>query len=783
MSSRFRALSLLPALAFALGLAAIAWIALGYLGTNPLALAVTLLIGVCYAAGALELWRYRRATATLADAVAGLSTTPPSLGDWLDRLDPSLRAAVRLRVEGARTALPIPALTPYLVGMLVLLGMLGTLLGMMAMLRGTGLALETATDLQAIRDSLAAPVKGLGFAFGTSIAGIASSAMLGLASALVRRERSMIVHGLDAAIATTLRPHSHAYRHEETLRLLQRQADTMPALVDRLQAMMATIEQQAGATGERQAAQQAAFHARTETVYTQLAASVERSLQTSVAQSAQAATAALQPVFETTMAALARETTALQTRVAEAVDRQLQALTHGFEASTQAVAARWDQALDGQQAASAALTGELQAALAGFNASFEQRASGLLDAVVARLDATAAQAATLHDTVADGVDRQLQAVTAGLATSTAEVTERWQQALAGQQAAQAALVTDLRQTLAGVGETFEQRTTTLVDGVATRLEATTGQIADGWRQALSQQTDAHDAQAERHEQALTAAAAAFERHSAALLERVDASHGALQSALAEQDRARLAAWTDSLAALAGALREDWAQAGAETARQQQAICDTLAATADTIAAQTRTHAGETIAKISRLIDTASQAPRAAAEVIAELRQSLSDSMARDTAMLEERTQMLSTLDTLLGAVNHASTEQRAAIDALVATSADLLERVGTRFTDHVEAETGKLGAVADQVTIGAAEVASLGEAFGAAAQVFGEANAQLAERLARIEDTLEKALARSDEQLAYYVAQAREVVDLSVLAQRQIVEELQQLGGRQAGAA
>ncbi|MEN5061223.1 DUF802 domain-containing protein [Luteimonas sp. TWI1416] len=783
MSSRTRALSLLPALAFALGLAAIAWIALGYIGTNPLALAVTLLIGVCYAAGALELWRYRRATGTLADAVAGLSTTPPSLGDWLDRLDPSLRAAVRLRVEGARTALPTPALTPYLVGMLVLLGMLGTLLGMMAMLRGTGLALETATDLQAIRDSLAAPVKGLGFAFGTSIAGIASSAMLGLASALVRRERSTIVHGLDAAIATTLRPHSHAYRHEETLRLLQRQVDTMPALVDRLQAMMATIEQQAGATDERQAAQQAAFHARTETVYTQLAASVERSLQTSVAQSAQAATAALQPVFETTMAALARETTALQARVAEAVDRQLQALTQGFEASTHAVAARWDQALDGQQAASAALTGELQAALAGFNASFEQRASGLLDAVVARLDATAAQAATLHGTVADGVDRQLQAVTAGLAASTAEVTERWQQALAGQQAAQAALVNDLRETLAGVGETFEQRTTTLVDGVATRLEATTGQIADGWRQALAQQTDAHDAQADRHEQALTTAAVAFERHSAALLERVDTSHGALQSALAEQDRARLAAWTDSLAALAGALREDWAQAGAETARQQQTICDTLAATADTITAQTREQAGQTIAEISRLIDTASQAPRAAAEVIAELRQSLSDSMARDTAMLEERTQMLSTLDTLLGAVNHASTEQRAAIDALVSTSADLLERVGTRFTDHVEAETGKLGAVADQVTVGAAEVASLGEAFGAAAQVFGEANAQLAERLARIEDTLEKALARSDEQLAYYVAQAREVVDLSVLAQRQIVEELQQLGGRQAGAA
>ena len=174
---------------FLVGLAAVCWIGAGYVGSNPLALAVTMLIGVCYVAGALELRRYSQATSTLARAVAGLSGPPPSLGAWLDPLHPSLRNAVRLRVEGERVALPGPALTPYLVGLLVLLGMLGTLLGMVATLRGTGMALESATDLQAIRDSLAAPVKGLGFAFGTSIAGVATSAMLGLLSALCRRER------------------------------------------------------------------------------------------------------------------------------------------------------------------------------------------------------------------------------------------------------------------------------------------------------------------------------------------------------------------------------------------------------------------------------------------------------------------------------------------------------------------------------------------------------------------------------------------------------------------
>ena len=183
---------------FLVGLIAASWVAAGYVGSNALALAVTMLVAVCYVAGALELHRYQQATSTLAGAVADLSEPPPRLAVWLERLHPGLRSTVRMRIEGERAALPGPALTPYLVGLLVLLGMLGTLLGMVATLRGTGAALESATDLQAIRASLAAPVNGLGFSFGTSIAGVATSAMLGLLSALCRRERMLAAQALDA---------------------------------------------------------------------------------------------------------------------------------------------------------------------------------------------------------------------------------------------------------------------------------------------------------------------------------------------------------------------------------------------------------------------------------------------------------------------------------------------------------------------------------------------------------------------------------------------------------
>ncbi len=78
------------------------------------------------------------------------------------------------------------------------------------------------------------------------------------------------------------------------------------------------------------------------------------------------------------------------------------------------------------------------------------------------------------------------------------------------------------------------------------------------------------------------------------------------------------------------------------------------------------------------METAAEAPKLAAEVIGQLRQELSASMARDNTLLEERSRIMTTLGALLEAINHASTEQRSAIDALVAASAELLDRASAR---------------------------------------------------------------------------------------------------------
>ena len=680
-------------IAFVAGLAVIAWVAATALRTNPLAVAMTVLIGAFYLMGALELWRHRQTTAALDTALEEVAEPPASIGDWLVRVPAELRDIVRLRIDGERVALPGPALAPTLAGLLVLLGMLGTFLGMVVTLSGTGVALERATDLQTMRDSLAAPVKGLGLAFGTSVAGVAASAMLGLMSALCRRERLQVAQRLDTRIATTLHGHTRAHQRQEAFRLLQQQAQLMPALVEQLQATMARQEALARQSGEQLLASQARFQVQAESAYRGLASSVDQSLRQSLSESARVAAATIQPAVEATMQGIARETTALHGLVANTVQQQLEGLSSRVEASTQRVADTWAQALSGHERRSEALAQRLETSLDGFGRIFEQRSASLLQTV---------------------------------SESHATLNERTAQAMSAQ-----------------------------LDAVATRLDATVSHIA-----AQGQGT-----------------AVLLEQQSAALLLRLDQAHTALESELAARDTQRLSAWTDTLAGMAAALQREWQQVGAQTARQQAQICQTLEQTASHISTQTEAHARSTISEIARLVQTASEAPRAAADVVAQLREKLSDSMARDNGMLEERSRIMGTLNTLLDAVQHSSTAQKSAIDQLVGSTADWLQQAGSRFTEKVDAESARMESMAAQLTSSAVEVASLGEAFGAAVEGFSQSSEKLMAHLQRIDETLGKSIARSDEQLAYYVAQAREVIDLSLTSQKQIVEDLQRVAG------
>ncbi|MDP3349826.1 MAG: hypothetical protein Q8S92_12600 [Hydrogenophaga sp.] len=593
---------------FALGLIAIVWVGWGFVGSSAIALTMTLAIGAVYVLGAQEIRRFRAHTAALAHALAEVPQPLAQLSDWLGRVPPALQGPVRARIEGERSALPGLALTPYLIGLLVMLGMLGTFLGLVVTFRGAVFTLEGTADLQAIRSALAEPIKGLGLAFGTSVVGVATSAMLGLMSAVSRRERLQVVRELDAQVATVFRPFSLAHQRVEAFKALQQQAGALPAVVNQLQALMEQMEKRGQQLDEQLLARQDAFHREAHAAYQDLGQSVARSLDESLSASARLAGETLQPVVENAMTAIAAESTRLHERVHAVVDTQMQ----------------------------------------GLFGAFEQRSAELI---------------------------------------------------------------------------------TRVQDIASRAQA--------------EQT-------------------ATEQH-------------------------RQAAWTESLQAMATTLQTEWQQLGAQTLAQQQAVGQTLEQTAtrwrDELAALRGEDVARTEAAVQRLLETAAEAPKAAAEVIAQLRRETTQLGERDKLALQERTTLMNNIGSLLKTVEQATGEQRAAIESLVTSASAVLDQVGRQFAETVGAQAHRSEDVAAQVSGSAIELAALGEAFGHGVQLFAATNEKLIDSLQRIESAVGQSMQRSDEQLAYYVAQAREVIDLSISSQQGIVDDLRRLRSDQKRTA
>ena len=594
--------------AFALGLIAVVWVGWGFVGTSAIALAMTLAIGATYLLGAQEIRRFRAHTAALAHALAEMPQPLAQLSDWLGRLPPVLRGPVRARIEAERGALPGLALTPYLIGLLVMLGMLGTFLGLVVTFRGAVFTLEGTADLQAIRSALAEPIKGLGLAFGTSVVGVATSAMLGLMSAVSRRERLQVVRELDAQVGTAFRPFSLAHQRVEAFKALQQQAGALPAVVNQLQALMEQMERRGQQLDDQLLARQDAFHREANAAYQALGQSVARSLDESLSASARLAGETLQPVVENAMSAVAAESTRLHERVHEAVDTQMQ----------------------------------------GLFSAFEQRSAALI---------------------------------------------------------------------------------TSVQDTAIRAQA----------------------------------------------EQTAAEHQ------------RQTVWTQSLQAMATTLQTEWQQLGAQTLAQQQAVGQTLEQTAtrwrDELTTLRSEEAARTEAAVQRLLETASEAPKAAAEVIAQLKRETTQLGERDNLALQERTTLMNNIDSLLQTVQQATGEQRAAIESLVTSASSVLDQVGRQFAATVGAQAQRSEDVAAQVSGSAIELAALGEAFGHGVQLFAATNDKLIGSLQRMEAAVGQSMQRSDEQLAYCVAQAREVIDLSISSQQGIVEDLRRLRSDQKSTA
>lgn len=633
--------------AFLLGAAAIVWMGLGFAGTNTLAFAVTAVIGVVYLIGSLELLQFRRATATLSNALgtvtSGGEQTRQWLNHWLDNLDPSLQNSVRLRIEGERVGLPAPVFTPYLVGLLVMLGLLGTFVGMVDTLNGAVLALEGSTELEAIRSGLAAPIKGLGVAFGTSVAGVAASAMLGFISTMARRERMLATRLLDGNIATALKGFSLTHQRQEAFAALQSQSAALPAVAGQLQTVAEQLAAMGNTLSEQMLARQDAFHESVQSQYTVLAESVDKSLRESLTASGQAAGESIKPVLHDAMAGFNARALETQQQLAGTAQEQLKAFGEQFEAANTAMLASFSSASSTWIDQSRDLQGTVQKAMSDSANEIANNARNTSSKLLNEIG--------------------------GLLTSS-------EQLIAARKNSEAALLDDQQ----------------------------------------------------RH----------IEQIAAALSTGLDT--------LREQEQKHQLAAGERLAALEATVTSHLVQLG-------QGLEEPM----------------------TRLIQTASETPRAAAEVIGQLRTEIGNNIERDNQLLLERQQIMQELNKLTNSLEQSASSQQAAVEALVSSASTRLEEVSNGFGDQLGAGLANISEASTHIAGSATELASLGEAFAHAVQLFNDANEEMIAQLSRIGETMDSSSARSDEQMAYYVAQAREIIDQSMLSQREIVEELRQI--------
>ena len=637
---------ILSTAAFIFGAAIVIWMGSGFVGSNPLALMVTGLIGIVYGIGFVELMRFQRDTQALVQAIEPINGPIDSLSNWLSKVPEALRSTVQMRVQGERIPLPAPMLTPYLVGLLVMLGLLGTFVGMVDTLKGAVFALEGTTELEAIRAGLAAPIKGLGLAFSTSVAGVSASAILGFISTLSRRQRALASQALDS--------HSYAFvsfcanhQRDQAYQVMQAQADVMPAVAQTLTGLSDKLATMAETINQQLVANQNQLYREVSESYQTLSQSVDASLHLTVERSRQALDDSLQKAVQGIEPLMADMVHSIGKQVS---DTQQQQLTEFNEASGQ-----W---LNQQQVQSQQQLKQWQDALTDFT------------------DGVQVQTQEQHQAQQVQAQQHLQSINTLLAASEQLVEQR----IANEQAW-------LSQ--------CDQR----IEELVTQLTAQLSQLR---------------ADEAKHSEAVVASLQKLNRDAATHLERLGT--------------------------------------GLE-------------------------------APMARLIETASKTPQAAAEVISQLRTEISHNLERDNQLLQERQQLAVQLSQATDALAQSGQQQQAALEGLSHTSAETLTAISQQFDQHIEQGASRLHSAVDDISVSAVELASLGDAFGAAVEQFGQSSRDVSDMLTLIEENLSNNAKRSDEQMAYYIAQAREIIDHSVLSQQEAIEQLRQVTRTQIAEA
>lgn len=284
----------------------LAYVSRNYWGQDGLALVIIGLIGAGFGVGLWELWKKSQklhGLETELETFAGLKASEPEAENAsLDTLSPSLRAIVEGRLHGAPIPVPGPVGTSYLLGLLVMLGLLGTFFGLVETLQGARAVLAGSHEIEAMRKGLVAPVAGLSRAFGTSVGGVACSAILGLIAALVRRQRLGLHSRIQQLISGRLFNWSLQGRQMAAMEALSQQLAEMPLAVEGLREMKGSMESLTTTMVEKQSALGEKMAGVLSTMSNQVGSSMEHGAELWVEKT----TSSLEPLLEKTVESAGR---------------------------------------------------------------------------------------------------------------------------------------------------------------------------------------------------------------------------------------------------------------------------------------------------------------------------------------------------------------------------------------------------------------------------------------------------------------------------------------------
>lgn len=677
---------------FALGAAVVLWMGSSFVTSSMLALLVSVLIAAAYTTGFVELLRYQSETGKLQHALDSAEHPVTDLSEWLRPLPPSLRFSVRQRIYGEATGLPAPLLTPYLVGLLVMLGLLGTFLGMVETLQGAVGALQGSSELEAVREGLAAPIEGLSLAFATSVAGVTASAMLGLISTLSRRERLLASRQLDSEMADAFKSHSLSYQRRQTYEVLQAQSTALPAAAAQLGQLAEQFDARFQQLADKLTDSHKALQDSLSAQQRELNQNVSDALSAGFRDTGKLAAESAQPILQDFIQTLGRESKATQEQVANAVAQQLSAISGELEKSSGQQQEHWQHILQQHQQGSNALIEQINQHIQQAQAQFTQSSETLFKG--------------LQNANSDWLEKSQQAEQ--------ERLQHWQTQIESSAHRLAQASTELADKARDNSNAYQEKINQLLEQSSTLLKAQQ-ERDDQWQQQASQ-----------HLQAL-----------------IDSAGEQLQK-----------------------LRDEEQQRGEAAAAQLAALQESSAQQLARLGAALET-------PMSQLIETASEAPRAAAEVIAQLRGEISKNIERDNSLLEERRDTLGKLESLSASLEENARLQREAVQAMLEGSNEKLGSVAEAFEQKVASESEALSEQIADFSASTAELTALGEVFTAAVQQFGEANGQLMSRLEKMEAVLASTGQRSDEQMEYYLSQAREIIDHNLLTHQELLARLQ----------